>query len=114
MGGGPSNTTSTQTFKPPPWATPYIQNYLSELGILDNPFSGTQVPQQKIAGLSPLQQQGLDATSSYEAQTAGNLGSGAAQTAGDILSGKYLGPSTNPYLKKYYDQAASQLTNQYQ
>jgi hypothetical protein len=105
--GGPSNTTSTQTFKPPAWATPYIGQYLNDLSILDNPFSGQQVPQQQIAGLSSLRHAGLD-TLGVDANAAGALGGGA------ILSGKYLDPSTNKYLKQYYDQAASQLTNQYQ
>jgi hypothetical protein len=114
MGSGPSNTTSTQKSQPLPGTQPYINQYLSWLNTLDNPFGGQQVPQQQIAGLSPLQQQGLNATSSYEAQTAGNLGTGAASTASGILSGKMLDPSTNPYLKKYYDQAAAQVTNQYQ
>jgi hypothetical protein len=113
MGSGPSSTTSTSQFKPPGYATPYIQNYLSELGILDNPFSGTQVPQQQIAGLAGMQQQGLGALG-REAQSSSKLGNQATGTASDILGGKYLNPSSNPYLKQYYDQAASQLTNQYQ
>jgi hypothetical protein len=112
-GAGPSSTTSTQKFQPPAWATPYISNYLNELGILDNPFSGTQVPQQQIAGLSSLQNAGLG-TLGPASQAAGALGGQATGAAGQILSGKYLDPSTNPYLKKYYDQAAQQVTNQYQ
>src|SRR5580704_421450 len=111
--GGPSSTTSTQKFQPPAWATPYISNYLSELGILDNPFGGQQVPQQQTAGLSSLQHAGLD-TLGVASKQAGGLGGRATGTAGNILSGKYLDPSTNPYLKKYYDQAAQQVTNQYQ
>src|ERR1700730_18560399 len=105
MGGGPSSTTSTQQFKPPAWATPYIQNYLSGLGILDNPFSGTQVPQQQIAGLAGMQQQGLGALG-REAQSSSKLGNQATGTASDILGGKCLNPSSNPYLNDYYNQAA--------
>jgi hypothetical protein len=92
---------------------PYMQQYMSELGILDNPFSGTQVPQQQIAGLAGMQHQGLGALG-REAQSSSKLGNQATGTASDILGGKYLSPSSNPYLKQYYDQAASQLTNQYQ
>lgn len=92
---------------------PYMQQYMSELGILDNPFSGTQVPKQQIAGLAGMQQQGLDALG-REAQSSSKFGNKATGTASDILGGKYLDPSSNPYLKKYYDAAASGLVNQYQ
>jgi hypothetical protein len=113
MGSSGGSQTSTSQFKPPGYTLPYISQYLSDLGILDNSFSGTQVPQQQIAGLSPLQQQGLQSTATAAAN-AGALGKQARGTTGDILSGKYLDPSSNKYLNDYYNQAAAQLTNKYQ
>ena len=111
--GGGQTSQSTSQSKPPPWDAPYISQYLKNLGILDNPFSGTQVPQQQIAGLSNLQNQGLGALGG-EAKQAGALGKSATGAAENIIGGGNLGPNSNPALQGYLNSADQQLVNQYQ
>jgi hypothetical protein len=113
MGSGSGSQTSAQKFQPPAYATPYISRYLSALGILDNPFSGTQVPQQQIAGLSGLQKQGLGQISGEAGQAAG-LGNAATSSAENIINGGNLNVNSNPALQGYLNSADQQLINQYQ
>ena len=113
MGSGGGQQQSSQQSKPLPITDPYISQYLSDLGILDNPFSGTQVPQQQVAGLSGLQKLGVGSIPG-EAGQAAQLGGQANQTAGSIIGGANLGPGSNPALAGYLNTADQQLINQYQ
>lgn len=112
MGGGGSQSQTTQN-KPWAGAVPDMQQYLSDLSILANPFGGQMLPAQSVAMFSPLQRQALGMFGG-EAGQASRLGGQAAGTAGDILAGKYLNPSTNQYLPAYFNAAAAPMVNQYQ
>lgn len=101
MGGlfGSSSKTTTST-------TPYSGNYASQLDDFYNNYlkkdldtSATPYTGQLSAGMSGTQQNAMSGLSSL-------LGSSALS---DTISGKYLDPSTNPYLSQTYDEAENQV-----
>lgn len=111
---GEMSTVSTTSL--PDWVLPYAQQFLSQYGNLV--FPGGQMAQypqglnQTVAPLQPWQNQGLGmiAGGSQQGQGVAQQGLSSLQ---DTLSGKYLDPSTNPYLKATYDAAAKGVTSQY-
>jgi hypothetical protein len=111
--GSSGQQQSTSQSKPLPISNPYIAQYLSDLGILDNPFGGTQVPQQQIAGLSNLQNAGLGELGN-QANAAGQFSKQATGAAGNIIGGANLNASSNPALQSYINAADQGLSNQYQ
>lgn len=115
MGSGPRSTTETIGQWPDFLKQP-IQNYVDQLGNYAMP--GGQVRQwdpsfnQNVAGFDPAQQQGQQGI----LDMAGRQGQDYQRLLGqvqDTAGGKYLDPSTNPYLRATYDQAAMGLTDQY-
>jgi len=66
------------------------------------PNMTTHTPMQQPGGLAPLS--GPNAT---------QLAGAGAQNQYDTLTGKYLDPSSNPWLQKTFNQAATDVTNQY-
>jgi hypothetical protein len=115
-GGGGGTTTSTTRTTLPGWEGPYAQQYLG--GVAGQVFPGGQLAgepaglNQNVAPFTPNQNQALQlgAGQTGAAQGLANLG---ANTVGQYASGQYLNPSTNPSLGQYYNQAATNLTNQY-
>ena len=130
-GGGGSQTSKTTT-SAPGWEVPYGKLGLGEL--VNMLFPGIQLPNigalglsgapgsyptlgsmpqnlnQQVAGFSPAQNQALQAGQDVFG-SAQNLANQGAATVGNYASGGMLGP--NPYLNSYYNQAATQLGNQY-
>lgn len=127
-GGGSSTTNTTST----PWEglQPYLTGslqatakgfglnsdgtnagYNSSTGlnpaILGVPYSGNTV-----AADSPLTTEALNAETARARAGTPYLGA-ADNYMGDILSGKYLTPDSNPYIKATYDQAAKSVTDNY-
>jgi hypothetical protein len=116
MGGGPSQTSTTTTSKLPPWAIGYAKKLLGQ-GFAEYFPGGSplQMPSdlnQQVAGLTPDQ---MSALGLIEGQTGAATGLSQAGLGNieQTLSGKFLDPSTNPYLQKTYDQAAKALTSNY-
>jgi hypothetical protein len=134
-GGGGQSTSTTQT-GPPAWLQPYAKLFLGEeasqifpgvqlpgipkFGIKGGSGDGSGYPgmtpyntalNQQVAGFTDPQMQamqlGQDVTGN--AQSLADLG---AASQGAFASGAFTGP--NPYLNDYYNQAATQLSNQYQ
>ena len=111
MGASGSQQTTSQQSSPG-YVTPYISQYLSALGIYDNPLNNLQVPQQQIAGLSTEQAMALGQIPGEAGQAAG-LGNAATSSAENIIGGGNLNVNSNPALQGYLNTADQQLVNQY-
>lgn len=111
MGGGPSSQTSDTTTKIPAWAQPYASQLLNTSGNYF-PSVGQQPPQQQVAGFSGMQGAGL-AGIKNQTGTAQGIADQGAGMLNSTLAGNYLDPSTNPWLKKTFDEANQALGNQY-
>lgn len=101
MGGAPSNTTSTTTTTQelPKWIAPSAR-YLLNRGktVSRRPYEA--YGGERVAGLAPYNPVREDV--------------GAARGyLGDVVGGRYLDPSSNPYLAATYDQAAKGVVDQY-
>ena len=111
MTGGSKNTTSSTIAKPPEETAPYLPPYLARASELSNApyqeYGGNQV-----AGLNNDQSQAFNAVR-QRATNGSPITANANQNAADTLSGKYLDPSSNPYLSKTYDAAAGDLTRNF-
>jgi len=132
-GGAPKAATATTTSGPPPWASRGGQNYYRQVydlvqGLLGAgypsglnqqvaPFGGAQTGAlSNIAALTPAAQnyanqgvQGIAALTNPSAY--GGIYSVPQGTLQSYAHGDMMGP--NPYLNQYYNQAATQATNQY-
>jgi len=103
-GGGGDSVTSTEI---PEELKPLANRYVSEANkLFDTPYQGFEG--QRYAGLDPYQSQGLEAI----AQRA--TGGDALMNAGygnvmDTLSGKYMSPDSNPYLRQNVQNAMDQV-----
>lgn len=110
--GSSPNTTTTTSTAPPAFTWPYYLQLLNRGTALSNqpyPF-----PDFQVAGLNPLEQQGIGQQAGTARTLQGGVTPAAEQNLQSTLSGKYLDPSTNPWLQKTYDAAADAVTNQYQ
>jgi hypothetical protein len=127
-GGGVSSTpaTSTTTTGPQGYVQPYAKSFLANVsdyatGDLQNLWGILPTLSYNVAPFQGSQNQALGMGGSYypsvmggaknitpQAQNLANLG---GSTVSDYASGGMMGP--NPYLNQYYNQAATQLSNQY-
>jgi hypothetical protein len=116
MGGARHSQTVAKTQWPD-----FLQPYAEALGknAYDLLTPGGQVGQmptglnQLLAGFSPYQEQGISQIAGSASQQGQDVGAMRGSIM-DTLGGKYLDPSTNPYLKETYGQAAKGLTDEYQ
>lgn len=133
MSSVPKNTTVQSTTDLPKWAQPYAQAYLGQ--VYDYYMPGGRMvpgeapgdparyeggalrtydgPDRTILGFNDQELQAQQAQQQY-------LNGGPApgmnetnQYALDVLSGKYLTPDSNPYVKELYNTAARGVSNQY-
>jgi hypothetical protein len=102
-GGGGSKQTQTTTVTPWAGVQPYITDYLGRAqGQSNVPFQFNQGDQ--IAPLSPEQQYGLSGTTARAIQ--GSPNNLAAQGNNfNTLTGAYMSPDSNPWLKQNVDTA---------
>ena len=103
--GGGGGSTQSQTTTVTPWSgvQPYITNYLSRAqGVSNTPFQFNQGDQ--IAPLSPEQQYGLSGTTQRAIQGSPNNLAAQGNNFG-TLTGQYMSPDSNPWLKQTVDQA---------
>ena len=89
----------------------YLQQFLTGQG--GRPLAPYNFPDQKVAGLTGAEQQGLSGTENLAGQEQGAFAPSLGLTQ-DTLSGKYLDPATNPWLTATYNAAAQPLTENYQ
>ena len=113
MGGGGGGNT-TQTTKSEPWEGQ--QPYLKDL--FQKAQEQSQVPIQyyqgsQVAPLSATQQQAIAFAQNKPSIFADPLWGTASGLLGDTMSGKYLNPESNPYLKHYVAKAFEQTLPQY-
>lgn len=112
--GAPTNT--TQSVNTGPWAgqQPYLTDAFgaAQSNYYGNTKGAKYYTGEAVAPFNPAQNSALDTTI--------GLGSGinpgvaaAGQNNVDTLNGKYLDPSTNPWLKSTYDAAAAPVTASY-
>lgn len=115
MGGARHEATYTSGAWPS-FLQPGVSDWISQFENLVMP--GGQIAQypgalnQQVAPFNPVEQSAMQGTLT----AAGGMGplTGASEAnLTDTLSGKFLDPSTNPYLKSTYDQAARAMTDQY-
>ncbi len=103
-GGGDTETTQ----KMEPWAgvQPFLTSYLKNAGrIASQPYEAFQG--QRIAGLSPEQQMGMNMTTS-RALNGSPVMQAMQGNLTDTLSGRYMSPDSNPWLKQNVDTALGQ------
>lgn len=113
MGGGGPRQTQTQTY--PPWAIPSAVGYLNTVGQYVNAdLARGYNPQfnQQIAPFTPYQQQGFGLGASM-AGVDPSLINPTYQNYAATQQGKYLDPSTNPWLKKTFEAAAQPVTQEF-
>lgn len=109
----PRSLTTTSSTSLPAWLQPYAQDYAQRA----SDFAKT--PAALYAGT-------LGAGTTDDQSASYGLARGIAQNAGanplnsasqqgflDTMSGKYLDPSSNPYLKSTYDAAAGRMADAY-
>ena len=104
-GGGTNTVTSTSV---PSWLMPYMTSALSS-GQQDLANPPQYYPGQQVAGLTPLQQQGI---AGVQQTASGPNASTTAQQQNETLeSGAYLNPATNPYLAGTLNTAEQGVQN---
>lgn len=132
MGGAsaPSHVTQSQTSDVPPWLKPYI-TYFTDVGtksvlgggLVQNPDGSFSYqgdtgisyggPEQTVVPFTPDEIAARQAMSSYLQSPLDPRINQTLGMLGDTLSGKYLDPNQNPYLKETADLAAGNLTRNY-
>jgi hypothetical protein len=94
VSGGSQNTVSQTTV--PAWLQPYMTAQAGSGEALVQGGGPQYYPGQQVAGLTPLQGQGIQGVENTA--TSPNASTMADQQNQMIESGAYLNPSTNPYL----------------
>lgn len=108
------STQQTQT-NMGPWEAqqPYLTKLFQQAGSLYDKGPMQYYPDSTVSGFTPAQNQGFQGTLTT-AQNQQPIVGQQNQNILDTLQGKYLDPSTNPYLAKTYGQAADAVTRSYQ
>ncbi len=110
---GPS--TSTTTTSNAPWSEqqPYLTKLFGESSKLYDSAGPQYYQGSTVAPMNDAQKSGLNSTIGMQGQLQ-PLDTALQRNTTDTLNGKYLDPSTNPYLAKTYGQAADQVSRTYQ
>lgn len=103
----PANTTSVQTKEIPAWAQPAAQNILARGEALSNTpyqtYTGQRIADMtadQTAGLNKVRDRALNGSPEEIA---------ARQNYTDTMSGKYMSPESNPYLKGMVNTALNDV-----
>ncbi len=100
-------STSTNTKEIPSWAQPAAQDLLARGTTLSNtPYQVYQG--QRIANMTPQQQAGLQQVQNTAINGSAEQNA-ARQNYTDTMSGKYLSPDSNPYLKGMVNTALNDV-----
>ncbi len=134
MGGGPSNVSSSTTTSLPTWLQPIMQGVLGTGAGIVSPGSQFAKPgglgpgspgAQALAPYDPAmnvsvapftgtQTGAMNYLTGAAAPASAGLAGNEAANLNSTLSGNFLNPDTNPYIKSTYDAASRGLVNQYQ
>ncbi len=111
----PQQTTQSTNTNMGPWQAqqPYLTDVFQQAQNLYNQPGPQYYKDSTIAPMNAAQNSGLNSIIGMQGQLA-PLSGALQQGTTDTLQGKYLDPSTNPYLAKTYGQAADQVTRSYQ
>lgn len=113
MGGSGHSTTTTDW---PSWLQPYANQFAQQYMNLampgGQPAAYSPSLNQQVAPFNAAQNQGMGNIMSAAGGLQG-LSGDATQQLDQTLQGKYLDPSTNPYLQQTYNQAARGVTDEY-
>lgn len=112
MGSKKTGTqTTTQTNTPWAGAIPGLNNVANQATNLFQSGAGSSyVPWSTVAPFSPLQEAGQTLTAD-RALSGSPLLTAGQNNLTDTLNGKYLDPSSNPWLSKTFDLAAGKVRN---
>lgn len=118
-GSSPSNTTSTTTTELPAWAQPYATQLLNRGTALSNQDMPVYTG-QRSADLNSTQQAGMAMATNRATNGSAEINAGSSQLQ-STLNGDYLNHDTgtnayqgdNPYLQANIDQAAGDITRNY-
>jgi hypothetical protein len=115
MGGGGGTTTTTSKVDTGPWGAQqgYLKDVFASASDLyhKNP-SPTYYPDSTVSPFTPGQTQGYQDIVN-KGLTGSPFMTASGQNATDTLSGKYLDPSSNPWLTNTFDTAADAVTRQF-
>lgn len=104
-----NTTTSSQTL--PAYLQPYADQYAAQVaGLAQKPY--TPYEGQGVAGFNSDQQAAFAQVRQQTGQS-NPLNAQAQQGLSNTMSGQYLDPATNPYLRSTFDQAAKRATDAY-
>lgn len=113
MSGSSGGGTTTTVSNSDPWSGQ--QSYLktgfqqAKSGVLDRPLS--YFPESTVVPFAPESTAALGAQTTRATEGSPLLG-GAQQYTGDVLSGKYLDPSSNPFMAGVSDAVLAQVQPQ--
>ena len=106
-GGGGGDTTSVQKVEPPDAVKPYLKPFMNQAANLAaTPYQA--YTGQRIAGFSPEQEAGMQLTAARALQGAPDINA-TRMNLTDTMSGAYMSPDSNPYLKQMADTALNQV-----
>lgn len=102
-GGGDNNSTSIQKMEPPDAVKPYLKPFMNQAANLAaTPYQA--YTGQRIAGFAPEQEAGMQLTAARALQGAPDINA-TRMNLTDTMSGAYMSPDSNPYLKQMADTA---------
>jgi len=114
--GGTTTTQTTQNINSGPWSTqaPYLDRLFGSAQSIYNANPTLDYyPDSTVSPFTPAQTQGYNQVISTAQQGSPFLPA-SNQNLTDTLSGKYLDPSTNPYLTGTFNTAADAVKRQFQ
>jgi hypothetical protein len=109
-GSNPSNVTTTTSAEPSEFITPYLTPAFDQAQTLFQSNVPNFYPQQTYTDFAPETSTALQLAANRAITGNPLLGSSQGEI-NKILSGDYLSPTSNPYLKGLYDQMAGDVTS---
>lgn len=112
--GAPGTSQTTQNVNMGPWAPqqPYVEALFKGAADAWKNYGLQPYPGQTFAGLNPTQTSALGTIAGMGSTPDAGVSAASAMNT-DTINGKYLDPSTNPYLTATYNAAATPVTNSY-
>lgn len=110
----PQTTQSTQSVNMGPWGPqqPYLTKAFSEAERLYNTHNPSYFPDSTVAGANPNMTAGWDQAAARATQGSPLVPAAQGMTL-DTINGKYLDPSSNPFLAATYGKAAGDVTRNF-
>lgn len=115
MAGGGGTTTSTSKVDTGPWGDqqPYLRDVFQNAALqYKNGGNLKYYPDSTVSPFTPAQTQGYQDIIN-KGQAGSPFMDASGQNATDTLNGKYLDPSSNPWLTKTFDAAGDAVTRQF-